>query len=148
MNSSKSIFFTLAFTIFLFIFNDCNSNQDEKQHDEASASINFQSFQQKFKSNQDLQILDVRTLEEYKSGYIPGALVLPVQDLDSSKDVSDILSKLNKNEEVYIYCTAGGPRSQRATQILRTLGFKKAYFIEGGIAKWLVSGNPVTKINE
>lgn len=147
MNRSKPIFFILAFIIYLFIFNNCNSNQDEKQHDEASASINFQSFQQKFKSNQDLQILDVRTLEEYKSGYIPGALVLPVQDLDSSKDVSDILSKLNKNEEVYVYCSAGGPRSQRATQILRALGFKKAYFIEGGIAKWIVSGNPVTKVD-
>ena len=148
MNSSKSIFFILAFIIFLFTFNDCNSNQDEKQHDEASASINFQSFQQKFKSNQDLQILDVRTLEEYKSGYIPRALVLPIQDLNSSKDVSDILSKLNKNEEVYIYCTAGGPRSQRATQILRTLGFKKVYFIEGGIAKWIIQGNLVEKVNQ
>ncbi|MBI2485976.1 MAG: rhodanese-like domain-containing protein [Deltaproteobacteria bacterium] len=61
--------------------------------------------------------------------------------------IDSILSGFDKNKEVYIYCSAGGPRSQRATQILRTLGFKKAYFIEGGIAKWIVSGNPIKKIN-
>ncbi len=148
MYNSKLMLLILVVTIFLLIINNCDGNQYEKQHDSDSLSISFQLFNEKFKNNQNLQILDVRTLDEYKSGYIPGALVLPVQDLESSKDVSNILSNFNKNEEVYIYCTAGGPRSQRATQILRTLGFKKAYFIEGGIAKWIVSGNPITKINQ
>lgn len=145
MSSYRLIVLVLAVTISLFIINNCNRNQDEKQYDKDSLGINFQLFHEKFKNNKNLQILDTRTLDEYKNGHIPGALVVPVQDLESSKDISNILSSFNKNEEVYIYCTAGGPRSQRATQILRTLGFKKAHFVEGGIAKWIVSGNPVNK---
>jgi len=133
----------LMFTTFFFMTNSCGRNQGERQNDNNSLGINFQLFNEKYKNNQNLQILDTRTLDEYKSGHIPGALVLPVQDLESNRDVSNILSKLNKNEEVYIYCSAGGPRSQRAALILRDMGFKKAYFIEGGIAQWIVSGNPV-----
>ena len=135
----------LMFTTFLFMTNSCGRNQGERQNDNNSLGINFQLFNEKYENNQNLQILDTRTLDEYISGHIPGALILPVQDLESSKDVSSRLSKLNKDEEIYIYCTAGGPRSQRATQILRNLGFKKAYFVKGGIAKWIASGHHIEK---
>ena len=143
MKRYRLILLILALTISPFVFNSCNRSLGEKLNDKDSQSINFQLFREKFESNQNLQVLDTRTLDEYKSGHIPGALILPVQDLESSKDVSSTLSKFNKDEEIYIYCTAGGPRSQRATQILRTLGFNKAYFVEGGIAKWIATGNPL-----
>lgn len=145
MNRSRLMLLILSLTMSLLVLNNCKRDQDEKHYENDSNSIDFQLFHEKFKSDQNLQILDTRTIDEYKSGYIPGALVLPVQDLESSKDVSSILSNFNKNEEVYVYCTAGGPRSQRATQILRTLGFKKAYFVDGGIVKWIASGNPIEK---
>lgn len=86
MNSPKLIFLVLMLTIFLLIINNCGGNQDDKQYSNDSSSIKFQLFLEKFKNNQNLQILDVRTLDEYKNGHIPGALVLPVQDLESSKD--------------------------------------------------------------
>jgi len=145
MKSYRLMLLILTLTISPFVFNNCNRSQGETWNDKNSLSINFQSFREKFESNQNLQILDTRTLDEYISGHIPGALILPVQDLESSKYVSSRLSKLNKDEEIYIYCTAGGPRSQRATQILRNLGFKKAYFVKGGIAKWIASGHHIEK---
>lgn len=143
MKRYRLILLILALTISPFVFTNCNRSLGEKLNDKDSPGINFQLFREKFESNQNLQVLDTRTLDEYKSGHIPGALILPVQDLESSKDVSSTLSKFNKDGEIYIYCTAGGPRSQRATQILRTLGFNKAYFVEGGIAKWITTGNPL-----
>jgi len=143
MYRSRFIFLILMSTIFLFMITSCERNQGENQDDNYPLGINFQLFNEEYKNNQNLQIVDTKTLDEYKSGHIPGALILPVQDLKSSKDTSVVLSNLNTNEEVYIYCSAGGPRSQRAASILRDMGFKKAYFIEGGIAQWIVSGNPV-----
>jgi len=143
MKRYRLILLISALIISPFVFNNCNRSQGEKLNDKDSQSIDFQLFREKYGSNQNLQVLDTRTLDEYKSGHIPGALILPVQDLESSKDVSSTLSEFNKDEEIYIYCTAGGPRSQRATQILRTLGFNKAYFVQGGIAKWIATGNPV-----
>jgi rhodanese-related sulfurtransferase len=74
---------------------------------------------------------------------MPGALILPVQNLESSKDTSKLSSPVKKDQEVYIYCSAGGPRSQRAAVILRDMGFKKAYFVKGGIAQWIATGNPI-----
>ncbi|MDA2920559.1 rhodanese-like domain-containing protein [Desulfobacterota bacterium AH_259_B03_O07] len=143
MNISRLNILLLASIVLFFTLTNCRRNQNEIQNDKDSLGIKFHLFNEKYNNNQNLQILDTRTMDEYKSGHIPGALILPVQDLESAKDVSSILSNFKKNEEVYIYCTAGGPRSQRATKILRTLGFKKAYFVEGGIAKWIASGNPI-----
>ncbi len=143
MRIPKFLLLILSIIAFFLVVINSYSYQDKEQHNTDSQSISFQSFQEKYKKNQNLQILDTRTSDEYKSGHIPGALILPVQDLESSKDVSSTLSKFNKDEEIYIYCTAGGPRSQRATQILRNLGFNKAYFVDGGIAKWIATGNPI-----
>jgi len=139
----KLVVLLLTLLTFPLFMNHCKSFQENQQSNKESLGIDFESFSEKYNENQQLQIVDTRTLDEYKSGHIPGALILPVQDLESSKDTSVVLSNLNKNREVYIYCSAGGPRSQRAALILRDMGFKKAYFIEGGIAQWIVSGNPV-----
>lgn len=145
----KKIFKLMTLMVTLLVFplsmNHCNSPNGYKQLNKYSFSIDFQSFNEEYKENQNLQIIDTRTVEEYKNGHIPGALILPVQDLESSNNTSKVLSTLKKEEEVYIYCTAGGPRSQRAAVIFRVMGFKKAYFVEGGIAQWIVSGNPIQK---
>lgn len=86
MNSYRLKLLILTLITFLFIINNCDRIEGEKGHKNESPaiSVSFQSFDEKFKSNRNLQILDVRTQEEYKSGHIPGALLLPVQDLESS----------------------------------------------------------------
>jgi len=141
----KLVVLLLTLLTFPLFMNHCNSPPEYTQLSKYSLGIDFQSFIEEYKKNKDLQILDTRTLDEYKSGHIPGALIRPVQDLESSKDTSKLLSTLKKDEEVYIYCSAGGLRSQRAAVILRVMGFKKAYFIEGGIAQWIAKENPIQK---
>lgn len=84
-------------------------------------------------------ILDVRTPEEFRSGHIKGALNLDFY----SKDFRDKLNKLDKKKTYLTHCRSGR-RSARTLEIMRELGFKRAYNMLGGIMGWQKEGYPVT----
>mgnify|MGYP000030877397 FL=1 len=75
-------------------------------------------------------ILDVRTSEEYQSGYIKNAININVDDLEklAEKQIPD------KNKTILVYCRSGN-RSKRAAMILMNLGYKNVYDF-GGINTW------------
>ncbi|MBN1758421.1 MAG: hypothetical protein JW863_08900 [Chitinispirillaceae bacterium] len=84
-------------------------------------------------------ILDVRTPNEYYSGHIKGARLIPLQQLDAR------LSELNnyKEKDVLVYCRSGN-RSTVASQILIRNGFKKLHNLRSGIRGWEAAGNKLT----
>ncbi|TYB75729.1 rhodanese-like domain-containing protein [Bizionia myxarmorum] len=79
----------------------------------------------------NVQLLDVRTPEEYAEGYIPD-----FQNIDflSPTFDQDIL-KLDKDKPVILYCRSGG-RSAKCAQKMVDAGFTKVYDLQGGISKW------------
>lgn len=82
-------------------------------------------------------VLDVRPVEEYRAGHIPGAISLPV------KDLARRLSELPKNREVVAYCR--GPYCMfalEAVEMLRAKGFK-AVRLEDSVIDWQAMGLPV-----
>ncbi len=68
-------------------------------------------------------ILDVRTPAEFQGGAYPGALNIPVQELDRR------LGEVPKGKPVVVYC-ASGMRSASAERLLRARGF--ADVVNGG----------------
>ncbi len=84
----------------------------------------------------DLVILDVRTVSEYESGHLEGAINIPVEEL------SQRLSELNPSDEILVYCRTGN-RSTSAVRILKSNGFEKLYHMDGGITAWINEGFPV-----
>lgn len=62
-------------------------------------------------------IVDVRTEEEYSYGAIPGAINIPLDDLEDQIDKFD-----SKDRHVILYC-ASGARSAYAVQIMKAYGF-------------------------
>lgn len=85
-----------------------------------------------------VQLVDVRTVEEFVSGHIKGAQnIVYLSDTWSTE-----IEKLNKEEPVYVYCAKGG-RSAKCAQLLADAGFKKIYDLEGGIGQWKQAGKPV-----
>lgn len=74
-------------------------------------------------------VLDVRTPEEYNSGHIPGAKLVPLQVIEGEAD------KLNKDKSYLVVCHSGN-RSQQASEILTEKGFKKIYNMTGGMNGW------------
>lgn len=91
--------------------------------------------------NPAVQLIDVRTKEEYEEGHIAGAVLLPVQDMSQEK-----LDKANiqKEKEVLLYCRSGG-RSGRALEMLHSWGYSQAKHLEGGITAWKEKKFAVTK---
>jgi rhodanese-related sulfurtransferase len=82
-----------------------------------------------------LVILDVRTVSEFESGHLEGAINIPVEVLSSH------LSGLNQNDELLVYCRTGN-RSTTAVGILRESGYDKVYHMDGGITSWNSAGFP------
>ena len=63
-----------------------------------------------------MTIVDVRTKAEWDSGHLEGAIHIEWQD------ILQLLPKISKNEEIYLYCRSGN-RSGKATKILLDAGY-------------------------
>ena len=81
-------------------------------------------------TEQDYVILDVRTREEYESGHIPGALLIPDTEIDERAE-----NELkNKDQLILVYCRSGN-RSKTASEKLEKLGYTRIREF-GGIKDW------------
>jgi rhodanese-related sulfurtransferase/rubrerythrin len=86
-------------------------------------------------------LLDVRQPEEYEVGHIPGAMLIPLGELEIRKD------ELDPNRKIITYCRSGR-RSMAAAIALCGLGFESVYHLDGGILAWpyeTIAGIPQTK---
>ena len=84
------------------------------------------------KLNSDIQLVDVRTAEEYANGHIGDAVNMDV--LQAEKFPQEIQS-LDKTKPVYVYCKSG-VRSNKAANILREAGFAEVKDLDGGYTAW------------
>ncbi len=75
-------------------------------------------------------LVDVRTLEEYEEKRIPGAVLLPVDDI--SEKAGSVLP--DKDSVIIIYCRSGR-RTRIALEELINMGYKTIYDL-GGIIDW------------
>jgi len=85
-------------------------------------------------------ILDVRTPQEFYSGFIPNAKLIPLRQLQQR--VSEISAY--KDKPVLLYCRSGN-RSTVAAQILIENGFTSLYNLRPGIKGWMSEGYSVVK---
>nr|WP_321236097.1 rhodanese-like domain-containing protein [uncultured Psychroserpens sp.] len=84
---------------------------------------------------EDIQLVDVRTAEEHKLGYIEHS-----QNIDiTSPTFEEDIVKLDKSKPVVVYCRSG-KRSAKCTEKLKDAGFVKIYDLEGGFEKWKFKG--------
>src|SRR5688572_4114139 len=119
----------LKFTgiIFLLITIGCKAGGQE--------TLNASEFKTKIETP-DLQLIDIRTPEEFALGYIEGAENI---DLYSPEFVQTV-SKLDKEKPLALYCKSGG-RSKDAMKMLANEGFKNIYALKGGLLAWEKAGN-------
>jgi rhodanese-related sulfurtransferase len=85
----------------------------------------------------DLLVLDVRPAEEYASGHLPGAVSMPVGELNRR------LKELPKNKEIVAYCR--GPFCAFAPEAARYLDKKgfRTRVLSSGLPDWEAAGLPV-----
>jgi rhodanese-related sulfurtransferase len=77
-----------------------------------------------------LRLLDVRTPQETSQGIIPGAMLIPVQELEERwKEIP------KDGRKTLVYC-AGGQRSAAACEFLSRQGYEGLYNLAGGFMSW------------
>ena len=89
----------------------------------------------------DVQVVDVRTPDEYKEGYIDNAQNIDFFSPTFDEDIVD----LDKSKPVILYCKSGG-RSAKCAKKMKDAGFVKIYDLEGGISKWKHKGLDIRTI--
>ena len=78
-----------------------------------------------------VQLIDVRTSEEFQEDHIEGALNIDFY----SENFEDNFQNLDKEQPVYLYCRSGYRSNQSAIK-LKAMGFKDIYDLEGGILNY------------
>lgn len=80
-------------------------------------------------ANNEVHVIDVRTPEEFSTGHIPDAELIPLSVIEG------MLDELDKDESYLIVCRSGN-RSAEASAILADNGFTDIYNITGGMNQW------------
>lgn len=144
-------FKTLSMTCILFSILGCQSPMAQNQAQQPQQPAALQTFavttiraQEAFDWLSDpkatWQVIDVRTPEEFQTNHLQNAQLMNFYD----KDFRDKLLNMNRHQPYIIYCQSGN-RSGKALNMMRELGFKNAYDIQGGIVAWQNAGYPVVK---
>ena len=79
--------------------------------------------------NHEITLVDVRTVEEYLSGHVPGSYSIALNEINK---IANIIS--NRDQNVFVYCQSG-MRSRRACQALVEMGYSSVTDL-GGICEW------------
>jgi rhodanese-related sulfurtransferase len=88
----------------------------------------------------DVQLVDVRTAEEFASGHLQGARLI---DFRSPSFLDEATRTLDPSRPVYLYCRSGN-RSGQAAELLRGKGYQVAD-LKGGVVEWSANGQEIVR---
>ncbi len=90
------------------------------------------AFDSKMSSTENIQLIDVRTPQEYNGGTIGNAVNMNLYD----PNFKETIAGLDPNRPVFVFC-ARGARSATAAKVFKELGFKEIYDLQGGYGAWM-----------
>ena len=104
----------------------------DKENSQGAGYVNITAEQAKeiMDSQEDYIILDVRTQDEFDETHIPGAILIPHDEV--TEKAEDLLT--NKGQLILVYCRSGR-RSKLAAEALVELGYTNIKEF-GGIIDW------------
>jgi len=110
-----------------------------KQEDANSSFLISIADLDKLVQSEDILILDIRDQASYNAGHIPGALLVPLQQVEAAADqLRDRASKL------VTYCSCPAEESSMSAALkLRAQGLTNVYVLVGGYNEWIRQKRPV-----
>lgn len=114
--------------VFLFALSACGNQEQENTAE--YEHISAEKAKEIMESGEDYILLDVRSEEEFAEKHIPGAMLIPHNEIAdrAEEELPD------KEKMILVYCRSGN-RSKVASQILADLGYT-GVFEFGGINSW------------
>lgn len=100
--------------------------KEETKHEDI---VHLEELQKKISEEAPVTVLDVREPAEYAFGHIPGAVNIPLGELE------DRINEIEKDKEINVICRTGN-RSDLAAQKLTEKGYKNVNNVIPGMSKW------------
>lgn len=122
----------IRFIIILIALNGCSNGQSQQ-------NLSASEFASKLIEYPTAPILDVRTSGEFSKGHLNKAI-----NIDWNNQNFEVkIASLDKVKPVFVYCLSGS-RSSDAAKLMRSIGFKEVYELQGGLIKWRSTNLPLT----
>jgi rhodanese-related sulfurtransferase len=99
--------------------------------------LDIHGFQEQFANNPtaDYVLVDVREVEEFEQGHIPGAVNIPLNDVPAR------INEITTEKPVVLVCSRGS-RSGMAAEFLEGHGYRDLYNLVDGTLGWMMRGLP------
>ncbi|MFC2188290.1 rhodanese-like domain-containing protein [Fulvivirgaceae bacterium LMO-SS25] len=95
-------------------------------------TIHASEFQEIYADKKDsINLIDVRTAEEFESGHIPTAMNIDIRGHSFTEEIA----KLPKEKTYHLVCRSGA-RSASACEYMESIGFKDVINVAGGMLDW------------
>lgn len=103
----------------------------------AIRQVTLEDLKARLDAGEDITLVDVREKDEWRQGYIPGAIHLPrgFLEMQAASRIPD------KSKKIVVYC-AGGIRSAFAARALMELGYENVESANPGFGDWKDKGYP------
>ncbi|WP_096155016.1 MULTISPECIES: sulfurtransferase TusA family protein [Bacillus] len=105
------------------------SESEEKSETKHPNVTRLDELLKKIEGNEKVTVLDVRETAEYAFGHIPGAIHIPLGELEER------FSELQTDDEIHVICRSGS-RSDIAAQKLSEKGFSNVKNVTSGMRDW------------
>ncbi|MFD1706717.1 sulfurtransferase TusA family protein [Siminovitchia sediminis] len=105
------------------------SSDDEMAEKKYPHVVRNEELKRKIESNENIVVVDVREAAEFTFNHIPGAISIPLSELD------DGVNEFRKDQEIFVVCRTGN-RSSLAAQKLKEKGFDKVFNVIPGMSEW------------
>lgn len=99
-------------------------------------NLDVETYKADYFKQKNHTLIDVRSPSEFKSGHIPGAINIPLNQLAGG------LSKIKSDKPVVVVC-ASGNRSRAGARIVAKAGYDDVHNLSGGTMRWQMRGFPV-----
>jgi rhodanese-related sulfurtransferase len=127
----------LLFTVLLLVLvSGCTTRTTDKTPTDTETTVSYQDVsveEARELIDAGAFVLDVRTIDEYNSGHIEGAVLIPHTNLEER------ILEVPRDKVILVYCRSGR-RSEIASTILINNGFTQVNNMLGGINAWNAAG--------
>jgi rhodanese-related sulfurtransferase len=126
-----------SFAFFILLFSGFSANADEVISENVDIHT-FSALITEHSGDANSQIIDVRTPKEFHASHIVDAHLIDFY----AKGFFQKLEQLDKDKTYLLYCRSGN-RSGKTLKIMKKMGFKSAYNMQGGMKAWTRANYPV-----
>jgi len=109
----------------------CGVVSDAASEAALGATITVEELKDMMDAGKDFELIDVREPNEYEIVAIPGAKLIPKDEILSGR----ALSQLPQNRPIVLHCKSGA-RSAEALAAVQAAGFGDAVHVQGGVLAW------------